>query len=68
MGPVYTDKLLSTGSAAPASTSQNPLVTLHAMYDAIIKGDLDAIGESMTDEVELNISGFRAIDGNWRPQ
>jgi ketosteroid isomerase-like protein len=36
------------------------------MYDAIIKGDFDGIGEFMTYDVELNICGFPAIDGNWR--
>jgi ketosteroid isomerase-like protein len=66
MDPEYTDELLSTVSAAATSGAQDPLVSLHAVYDAIIKGDFEAIGEFMTDDVELNISGFRAIDGNWR--
>lgn len=66
MDPEYTDKLLSTVSAATTSTAQDPLGTLHAAYDAIIKGDFDALAESMTDDVELNICGFPAIDGNWR--
>src|ERR1035437_410299 len=66
MDSEYTDKLLSTVSAAAASTAQDPLVTLHAMYDAIIKGDFDGIGEFMTYDVELNICGFPAIDGTWR--
>jgi ketosteroid isomerase-like protein len=65
MDPEYTDKLLSTVSAA-TGTAQDPLVSLHAVYDAIIKGDFEAIGEFMTEDVELNICGFRAIDGNWR--
>jgi ketosteroid isomerase-like protein len=65
MDPEYTDKFLSTVKAATI-TPQEPLVTLHAVYDAIIKGDFDAIGEFMTDDIELNICGFRAIDGNWR--
>jgi ketosteroid isomerase-like protein len=66
MDPEYTDKLLSTVSAAATSGAQGPLVSLHAVYDAIIKGDFEAIGEFMTDDVELNICGFPATDGNWR--
>jgi ketosteroid isomerase-like protein len=66
MDPEYTDKLLSTVSTATTSGAQDPLVSLHAVYDAIIKGDFEAIGEFMTDDVELNICGFRAIDGIWR--
>ncbi len=50
-------KRFSTVSTAATSGSQDLL---------IIKGDFEAIGEFMTDDVELNICGFRAIDGNWR--
>ena len=66
MDPECTDKVLSIVSAAATSGTQEALVSLHAVYDAIIKGDLEAIGEFLTDDVELNICGFRAIDGNWR--
>lgn len=45
MDAEYTDKLLSTVSAAATSAAQDPLVSLHAVYDAIIKGDFEAIGE-----------------------
>jgi ketosteroid isomerase-like protein len=65
MDPAYTDTILSTVSAA-ASAAQDPLVTLHGIYDAIIKGDFVRMGEFMTDDVELSICGFPAIDGNWR--
>jgi hypothetical protein len=47
MDPEYTDKLLSTVSAAATSTAQDPLVTLHAAYDAIIKGDFDALASPL---------------------
>jgi hypothetical protein len=51
MDPEYTGKLLSTVSAAANSAAQDPLVSLHAVYDAIIKGDFEAIGEFMADDV-----------------
>jgi ketosteroid isomerase-like protein len=66
MDPEYTDKLLSTVSSAVTSGAQDPLISLHSVYDAIIRGDFKAIDEFMTDDVELNICGFSAIDGNWR--
>jgi ketosteroid isomerase-like protein len=66
MDPEYTDKFLSTVSAAATATPRDPLVALHAVYDAIIKGDFDAIGESMSDDVELNINGFAPLDGAWK--
>jgi ketosteroid isomerase-like protein len=67
MDAEYTDKLLATARAAATDASSNdPQDVLHAAYDAIIKGDFDALGESMTDDVNLNICGFPTIDGNWR--
>src|ERR1035438_7055611 len=68
MNPEYTDKFLATArprSATDASSS-NPQTVLHAAYGAIIRGDFDALGDSMTDHVELNICGFGPIDGPWR--
>jgi ketosteroid isomerase-like protein len=67
MDPEYTDKFLA--SARPTATdawSNDPQTILHAAYAAIIRGDFDALGKSMTDDVELNICGFPPIDGNWR--
>ena len=67
MNPEYTDKFLATARAAATDASSNdPQAVLHAAYAAIIRGDFDALGESMTDDVELNICGFPATDGNWR--
>ena len=39
---------------------------LHAAYDAVVQGNFDAFGESLTDDVELSICGFGLIDGTWR--
>jgi ketosteroid isomerase-like protein len=67
MNPEYTDKLLAT--ARPTATdpsSSDPQTVLHAAYAAIIRGDFNALGEFVTDDVELNICGFPATDGNWR--
>jgi ketosteroid isomerase-like protein len=44
----------------------DPGAVLHAAYDAIIKGDFDVFGESVTDDVELNIHGFGPMNGTWR--
>ena len=67
MSPEYTDKFLATARPTETdATSNDPQTVLHAAYDAIIRGDFDAFGESVTDDVELNICGFGAIDGNWR--
>jgi ketosteroid isomerase-like protein len=36
------------------------------MYTAIIQGDFEAMGNSMSEDVELNICGCGPMDGNWR--
>jgi ketosteroid isomerase-like protein len=62
----YTDRLLQTvRPAATADISDLPAV-LHNVYCAIIQGNLEAFGESVTDDVELNICGFGPMDGRWR--
>jgi ketosteroid isomerase-like protein len=60
----YSNRFLeTTGSAA---TKDNRLSVLHAAFDAVIQGNLEAFGERVTDDVELNIIGFGALDGSWR--
>jgi hypothetical protein len=66
MNPEYTDKFLSTLSAATTSPTRDPIVTLYGVYSAITEGDFDAIGEFMTDDAELNIKGFAPLDGAWK--
>ena len=52
MNPEYTDKFLATARAAATDASSNdPQTVLHAAYDAIIRGDFDAFGEFVTDEI-----------------
>jgi ketosteroid isomerase-like protein len=67
----FTDRLLATvrSSAAPSITedsTQDPQAILHAAYAAIIRGDFDAFGEWVTDDVEFNLSGFGPMEGSWR--
>jgi len=65
----YSDKFLETTSSAAAK--DNRLSVLHAAFDAIIQGNFEAFGESVDEDVELNIVGFGALgfgalDGSWR--
>jgi uncharacterized protein len=61
----YSDRLLrTTGSAATEDTAA-PQTVLHAAFDAIIQGDFEAFGQSVTDDVELNIRGLAQLDGSW---
>ncbi len=63
----YTDRFLRTTSSAATKEMDAPQTVLHAAFDAIIRGDFDAFGRSVTDDVELSISGFGAsMDGTWR--
>jgi ketosteroid isomerase-like protein len=66
MDPQYTDRFLATARPATSDAPNDPQTVLHTAYAAIVRGDFDALGETMTDDVELNISGFRGLDGNWR--
>ena len=63
----YTDRfLLTTSNAATTKDAGNPQTILHAAFDAIIQGNFDTFGQSVTDDVELSISGFGTLDGTWR--
>jgi len=62
----YTDRLLRTTSSAATEDVSDPQTVLHAAFDAIIRGDFVAFGESATDDVELSVSGFGPLDGIWR--
>ena len=65
MDPEYTDRLLNTVRPAATTHTRDPQAVLHAAYAAIIQGDYEAFGESVTDDVELNIRGFAPMDGTW---
>jgi ketosteroid isomerase-like protein len=66
MDPQYTDKFLATSRPADPAGATDPQAVLHAAYAAIISGDFDALSESMTDDVALNICGFPPINGTWK--
>jgi ketosteroid isomerase-like protein len=62
----YTDRLLHTTSSAATEDIKDPQSVLHAAFDAIIQGDFDGFGGSLTDDAELSVSGFGPLDGTWR--
>jgi ketosteroid isomerase-like protein len=62
----FADKLLRTTSGAATKDNSDPQTVLHAAFDAIIQGNFEAFGASVTDDVEMNISGFGPLDGAWR--
>jgi ketosteroid isomerase-like protein len=62
----YADRLLATTRPAVANAANDPQALLHAAYGAVIRGDYDAFGESLTEDAELNIAGFAPMNGTWR--
>jgi ketosteroid isomerase-like protein len=62
----YTDKFLHVVKTTPPRGNSNSQTVLHRAYDAIIQGDFNLFGESLTDDVELHIRGFGPLDGTWR--
>jgi ketosteroid isomerase-like protein len=65
MDAEYSDRLLAKTRTA-VSGANNPQAVLHAAYEAIVQGNFEAFGETVTEDVELNICGFGALDGAWR--
>ena len=66
MDAEYTDKFLHAVKTAPPHDNGDSQIVLHRAYDAVIQGDFDLFGESLTDDVELRICGFGPMDGTWR--
>ena len=67
----YSDRFLRTTGSAAARDNGASQAVLHAAFDAIVQGNFDAFAQSLTEDVELNISGFAAsglgvLDGSWR--
>jgi ketosteroid isomerase-like protein len=62
----YTERFLRTTISAATDDSKAPQTVLHTAFDAIIQGNFDAFGKSITDDAELSICGFGALDGAWR--
>jgi len=61
----YTDRLLRTTSDAATKISGDPQSVLHTAFDAVIQGNFEAFGESLTDDAELHVCGFGPLDGMW---
>jgi ketosteroid isomerase-like protein len=62
----YQDRFLRTTSNAATEDVRHPHTVLHSAFDAVLKRNFDAFGELITDDVELTICGFSALDGTWR--
>jgi len=62
----YTTRFLRTTSSAATKDATDPKTVLHAAFDAILHGNYDLFGESVTDDVELSIRGFSGMEGTWR--
>jgi ketosteroid isomerase-like protein len=65
MDRAYSDTFLRTTGSAATKEVTAPQTVLHAAFDAIIQGNFDAFGQSVAEDVELNICGFGALDGSW---
>src|SRR5271165_5560537 len=63
MDPEYTDRFLQTVRTAPDESRQE---ILHRAYASVIQGNFEAFADSVSDDVELHISGFAPMDGAWR--
>jgi ketosteroid isomerase-like protein len=64
MDPQYTARFLDA-LRRPEAIDGN-YATLLATYEAVIRGDFEALGAYFTDDVELDVRGIGTMDGNWR--
>ncbi|HEX5229755.1 MAG TPA: nuclear transport factor 2 family protein [Bryobacteraceae bacterium] len=62
----HSERLLRTTSGAAKADLEAPQSILHAAFDAVIRGDFNAFGNAVTDDVELSIRGVDRLDGRWR--
>ncbi len=62
----YSESLLATVKSATTSEPTDPQTILHGVYAGIVEGNYDALGEAVTDDVELNIFGYGPMHGTWR--
>src|ERR1700735_2280380 len=62
----YTDRFLQAVSVAATKDANDPQTVLHAVYAAVIQGNFDVLNESVTEDVELTVCGFGAMDGAWK--
>ena len=62
----YGERLLATARSEATNEPGDLQAVLHSAYGAVIRGDFDAFGELVTEDAELSICGFGALDGSWR--
>ncbi len=62
----HSENFLAAVRSAAASDASDVQKMLHEVYTAVIGGNFDALGEAVTDDVELNIFGFGPMHGTWR--
>ena len=62
----HMDRLLESVRAAATENPSDPQLLIHNAFSAIIRGDFDTFGESLSDDAELSIVGFGPIDGTWK--
>ena len=66
MDSEFSDRLLKAVRPAATIEAGDIQAVLHAAYSAVVQGNFEVFGESVTDDVELNIRGFGPMDGIWR--
>ncbi len=66
MDQEYSDRFLRTTSSAASKDTLAPQSVLHAAFDAVIHENYAAFGDYVTEDVEMSIRGFGAMDGSWR--
>lgn len=66
MDKEYTGRFLQTVQPEANTEVSDPQAVLHATYSAVIQGNFEALGESLTEDAELHIHGFGPMDGDWR--
>jgi ketosteroid isomerase-like protein len=65
MDSVYKDQLLSKVRSFTSDPPDHQAV-LHSAYDAVVHGRFDDFAASLTEDVQLHISGLQEMDGIWR--
>jgi ketosteroid isomerase-like protein len=62
----FTTRFLDTARSATNDLGAGNHGTLLAVFEAVVRGDFEAFGELLTDDVELDIRGTGLFDGLWR--
>ena len=60
------NRFLETSRPSEIDIASDPQSVLHAMFDAVVRGDYERVAELLTNDAELSIMGFGPVDGTWR--